>query len=406
MDTRFEFLAICCSHRAVLLERLCASIIREVAMVISKRSVLLVFAAILILSLLVACGQSNGEATIEQQQSSASSAKTSEPAEGQTPVPTLAELPSSAADSSGEAAVDQAGTSPPQDFGAMLAALGSYELVVGTTFNGQDAAGLPVRFEWQSRSTVTTNPPGYRLDLSTSGDDQQGGVHSMTLVRSDELSHLYLPSVGCVAGAGADFAGYLDLPLDPAELLKGLSIAEPVADGVEANGLLTAEYRFDEGTLEWFSAGPWMVDGTAHVTQDTNLMTRVVLTISGQGDLLDEGRDLNGTYLVTIDVTDLDESAAVEVPDACQQGLPYPVTGDAFDISTIGDLLAFKSRMPLVDVVDYYLAEMPAGGWRLSGEPEVFDDLAFFDYERDGQQIMITIETGPEMDTVSVLISP
>ena len=374
-------------------------------MVISKRSVFLILPAIFILLLLAACGQSDDETVNEQQETAAGSPDIVEPAGGQTSVPTPTGLPA-AADPSRAAVADQTGSSPPGDFGAMLAALGSYELIVRTTFSGQDAAGLPVFSEWQSTSTVTTNPPGYRLDLSTSADDQQEGIYSMTLVRSDGLSYLYLPSVGCVAGAGDDFAGYLDLPLDPADLLRGLSIAEPVAEDVLVNGLATHEYHFDEETLEWFLYSPWSVDGSAHVAEDTNLMTRVQLTLSGQGDLLAEGRDLNGTYQLTIDVTDMDESTVVEIPDACQQALPYPVTEDAFDISTIEDLLAFRSRMSLVDVVNFYLAEMPAAGWNLAGEPEVFDDLAFFSYERDGQQIMISIETDPELDTVSVLVSP
>jgi hypothetical protein len=375
-------------------------------MVESKRSILLALAVLFVLSLLAGCGQSADEANNERQQTPASSPATIEPGESQTPVPTYTDSPATATFPSAEAAEDQAGTAPPPDFAAMLAALGSYELVVSTAFNGQDAAGLPVSFEWQSTSTVTTNPPGYRLDLIASGDNQQGAVHSMTLVRSDELSHLYLPSVGCIAGAGDYFAGYLDLPLDPTALLAGLSITEAVAEGIVVDNLAMAEYHFDDSTLAWFSAGPWMVDGIAHVTQNTNLISQVALTVSGQGDLLGEGRELNGSYQITIDITDLDESAAVEIPEICQQSLPYPVTEDAFDISSIEDLMAFKSRMSLVDVVDFYLAGMPAAGWILTGEPEVFDDLAFFSYEKDGQQILITIETDPGMGTVSVLVSP
>ncbi|UCG22646.1 MAG: hypothetical protein JSW55_10710 [Chloroflexota bacterium] len=294
----------------------------------------------------------------------------------------------------------------PVDFGHMLASLGSYQIEVNVSFEGQDAAGLPIAFLWRGLSTFASQGPGYMLELSAAGDEQPDGVRSMTLVRSGERSYLYLPGVGCVSGLSVNFAEDADLPLSPADLLDGLSLTEPVAEGAVVNGQVAKEFRFDEGALAWAAAGPWLIEGSAYLVEDSGLLTRTDMTVTGQGDLLADGQVLNGVYEVTIDVLDLEESLAVDAPAACIDTQRYPVTEDAFDLSAIDDLLTFKSLMPLAEVVDFYVAEMPAVGWQVLAEPDVIEDLAFLTFEKDGGQLTIAVEYDPEFEGVSVLISP
>ncbi len=292
------------------------------------------------------------------------------------------------------------------DFDQMLVALGSYQNDVSVSFEGQDAGGLPVAFLWRSLSTFALDGPGYVLELSATGDEQPDGVQSMSLVRTAERSYLHLPGIGCVSGMADDFADDMALPLNPADLLNGLSASELVSKGAVVNGLVTTEFSFDQEALDWSAAGPWLVEGVAYVAEDSGLLTRSEMTIVGQGDLMGDGRVLDGLYEVRVDVQDLDDSLTVGVPEECLQAHRYPVTEDAFDLSAIDDLLAFSSLMPLAKVVEYYLAEMPIAGWQLLTEPDVIEDLAFLTFERDGEQLTITIEYDTASDGVSVLISP
>jgi hypothetical protein len=362
-----------------------------------KRSFVFVAAALCMLLLLPACGQSENE----QQP-----ATTVAPITTQAATRVIPQTPEMIADTADVSAGDGTRSDPPADFGAMVAGLGSHEVVVNAAFSGQDAVGGPVSFSWQRADTVTRNPAGYRLDLSSSGDDTLNAVQAMTLVQLAAESYLYLPSVGCLTGVGEDFDAGKDSILEPARLLAGLSLAEPVAEGVVLGDVRVAEYHFDGSALDQFSTGPWSLEGVAYVTEDSNLMTRVSLTISGQGDLLGDGQVLDGTFQITVDVNEIDEGAPLEVPAACRQAWPYPVTADAFEISSIDDLLAFKSLMPIDDIVDFYRTQMPAADWLPAGEPEVFGDLAFFSYTRNSQQVLITIETDPETGATNVLISP
>ena len=56
-----------------------------------------------------------------------------------------------------------------------------------------------------------------------------------------------------------DFADDMALPLNPADLLNGLSASELASKGAVVNGLVTTEFSFDQEALEWSAAGPWLV---------------------------------------------------------------------------------------------------------------------------------------------------
>jgi hypothetical protein len=282
----------------------------------------------------------------------------------------------------------------------------TYLLELELSFNGQDAAGIPVAFGWRSREFFQTDPPGRRIDLVAVDDGGQGELQSMTLVRLDDLGYMYVPEIGCVGGSAEQFASDMKHPLDPAELLAGLSDIQPTTGGADDNGLGTTEFRFDASALTWTTAGPWVVDGKAFIQEGSGYLTKVEMIVAGQGDLLDEGRVLNGTFDIAIDINTVEGDTAVVVPDTCHETFRYPITQDAFDITAIEDLLAFKSRLPLVDVVNLYLNEMTSASWQLLAEPDIFDDWAILNYEADGGSLMITVEYDSETEVVSVLLSP
>jgi hypothetical protein len=299
-----------------------------------------------------------------------------------------------------------AAASLPASFTAMLAELGDYRINTNLAFQGLDGSGAPLAFEMTSTESVALSPPRSRLDLSAAGEGQSGYVGFISFLRVDDFAYLYLPEVGCVSGAIDEFKDEMSLPLDPRVLLEGMTAAQVMSNDVAANGLQTTEFRLDETTLPWSVGRPWTISGSAFVEEGSNFVTRVALTLNGRGDLLDDGRLLDGSFDVIIDIVRASGDESVVIPDACRESGRYPVPADAFDITAIEDLLTFKIRLSLDDVVGFYTSQMPDAGWQPTSEPDVFTDLAIMNFEQGDVLVMITAEYDAGTETASVLISP
>jgi hypothetical protein len=139
------------------------------------------------------------------------------------PASTPAAVLSRSADGADVAAAERSGAALSVGFDEMVGTLGSHRLTVEVSFEGQDAAGAPVTFEWRTHRTIAVDPPGYRLEVSAVGDAPEAGVQSLVIVNSGDLSYLDLPGIGCISGVAGEFADYGYLPLEAAELLDGLS---------------------------------------------------------------------------------------------------------------------------------------------------------------------------------------
>ncbi|MGD2077555.1 MAG: hypothetical protein PVH18_04195 [Chloroflexota bacterium] len=295
---------------------------------------------------------------------------------------------------------------PPASFATMLDELGEHQVDVSVSFEGQDATGVPLSFQLDSRESVVLSPEANRLDITVSGDATDGQIESMSLIRFDDRAYLYVPEIGCISGDPDEFQDDMELPLNPRSILEGLSGAQPVNSDAVVNGVSATEFHFDESALPWSSAGSWSVDGTAFVENDSGLLTRVTMTVSGRGDILGDGRTLDGDYEIVIEIDSTVADEAVTVPAACEETLRYPVTADAYDITAIEDFLVFKSQLTLSDIVNLYGTEMPAVGWQLAAEPDVFEELAIINFIRGNESLMITAEVDTDTGIVTVLISP
>jgi hypothetical protein len=294
----------------------------------------------------------------------------------------------------------------PLAFADMLAQLGDYQIELQVRFEGVDTSGTPVTFEVLSRESVAHDPARSRLDLDVGGSGYQGELESMSLVRWEDTVYMHVPEIGCVSGDIAEFNDAMLLPLDPRTLLEGLTAAQAVAGGAVVNEIATTEFRFDESTMPWASSGQWSVNGSLFVDEGSDFATRAAMIIDGRGDLLDDGRQLDGEYEITIDITGIPADQLIAVPAPCRDSLPYPVTTDAFNVTSIDDLLSFKSYQSLDEVVAFYLGQMPLSGWELSSDPDLFDDLVIMSFIKDQDSRMITAEYDSVSGATSVLISP
>jgi hypothetical protein len=288
----------------------------------------------------------------------------------------------------------------------MLAELGDHLLEVNLTFDGQDADGVPITFELTGVETVVLNPPGTRLDLSASNGREQDQIESISLISIGESAYLYLPQVGCISGDIDDFGDDMRLPVDPRLILENMTEADLVANDVIVNGQRTTEFRLDETSLPWSLANPWSVSGSAFVEADSNVIVQATMTLSGRGDLMGDGRVLEGTYDILIDVTEDVGDEATILPAACGESARYPLAPDAYEITTIDDLLSYKSSLPLEEIVAFYMVEMPVAGYESVAEPDIFEDLAIMNFAQGEARLMIAAEYDADANVVSVLISP
>jgi hypothetical protein len=300
---------------------------------------------------------------------------------------------------------DEMATSLPQSLEALLVRIGDYQVEVDLSFQGQDQAGALLAFETVGRETATSNPPGSRLDLTYSGANELGQIQAMSLSRSGDAAYLYVPEIGCISGNAGEMAADMKLPVDPRDIMEGITGAWVVSQGVVVNGVTTDELHFDEGSSNWPPESTWSVDGAIFVEEGGDFVTRITATLDGQGDLLGDGRELAGTFQIDVEITAIEDSVAI-LPQACRASSLYPVTPDAFDMTAIQDLLAYKSSAPLQDVVDFYMSAMPVAGWQLASEPDVFEDLAVMTFERGGASLMVTLEVEAGSGVTSVFISP
>lgn len=369
--------------------------------------VLLLITLSIILSLLVACGGSAVENETDLTDAATQQPQADSEAVGAVSTSVSDEVPVASTESVAEMPPPESiDVQFPPSYTAMLSELGDYQLDVSVSFVGQDAAGTPMTFEIMSTEMMVADQSGQRLDISTSGDGEQSQMDSVSLLRFEGLAYLVVPQVGCISGDPADFADDMKLPLDPREVLAGLSHTQQVDGDILVNGLQTTELHFDQEALAWPATGSWLISGSAFVDPSSGFVTRVAMNLDGSGDLLQDGRILDGVYDIVVDVSATVGEGALAVPEACGQSALYPVTPDAFAITAIEDLLTFKSRFPLQEIVDFYMSVMPAAGWQSISEPDVFEDLAIMNFEQAGSTLMVTVEYDADSDVVSVLVSP
>jgi len=301
---------------------------------------------------------------------------------------------------------DLLGTSFPVDFEEVLGDAGDYQITVEVSFEGSDQAGLPVLFVWRSRESVLVDPPRTRLDLEGIQGEESVAVESLTLVLDGNVGYLFVPDVGCISGDSGAFQANMSQPFDTAAFLNGVSAAYPIGTSDAIEGVRSVEYRFDEAGVPWPYSGNWSISGSAYVVEGSDFVTRMLLSAKGNGDLLGDGRMLNGDYEIEVDITKREAGERVGIPVTCSEAFLYPVTPDAFDVASLGDLLSYSSHLPVSEIVNFYLSEMSKGGWQATSELEVFDDLALMNYQRDGVSLMLTIDLDADSESARVFIAP
>jgi hypothetical protein len=293
-----------------------------------------------------------------------------------------------------------------ESLGAGLAALDSYRLSMVIHFEGTGVDGSPAGWELTSERILVSQPPASRFDLTSEGAAASAALSAMTVVHIGPESYLAMPGIGCVTGVAADSAAPASGLVDPDTLLAGLWDARWVGDGQVVNDVVSRHYQFDQQSMPALQERPLEVAGNIYVAEDGRYVTRVTLTAIGRNDFLSPGAMQEGILSLELNVSDVNQPLDVQLPEGCAGGVAYPTLGDAFELTNLGDLVSYKTRLTLEEVVAFYQEQMPAAGWSPAAEAVIFADSAILTFARGEAIVTVNVDPDPQAGFVAVLISP
>jgi len=194
------------------------------------------------------------------------------------------------------------------------------------------------------------------------------------------------------------------------QLTKGLfnpsmlgSVQDAKYVGAETvNGISAKHYKYDEKSAALFRASK--VAGEIWVAVEGGYVVKETVAWSGAAGLFGQsGAKGDGKW--TWELSDVNKAITIKAPEGCGgAAADIPVMKDATDKASFGDTLTYKSPSKLADVAAFYQKEMPAAGWKLTGEPEVSDETAMMEFAKGDQTatIILSVEDGKTQVMITV----
>jgi len=328
---------------------------------------------LVIMSLLVACGSADSNATNQDPAAEAPVADTIEntTSDDVTVEPTD-DAAASGEDGASEESVWQA------DVNRNLDAVKSY---VATFSYSSTPEGGDVQ-EWSWRQVVNRDP--FASDTTTTnvaGD----GMGEFRMVVIGDQSYLVTEGSQCMAITDQDNQNEM---MDPQSFMSASTYdMRKEGSGPTISGRATDKYVgvYNDGTNE--------VTSTAFVDPSTEITMR--WEVSGTSN--DNGT--KETFTWVYELSDIDAAPAVEMPAECQamtEASTYPVTDDAQVSMQSAEMFAYTTSQALADVVEFYTNEMPAAGYTEVEGSMTTPDMSMLSYTKDGKTIavMITVQEG------------
>lgn len=192
--------------------------------------------------------------------------------------------------------------------------------------------------------------------------------------------------------------------LNPGEL-GSIQNAKYVGDET-VNGIKAKHYKYDEKSANLFGAGQvsgdiWVaIDGGYVVKDSVNWKGGAGLgAASGSSTTMGDGK-------WTLELSDVNQNMAIKPPENCGGAAnSLPLMKDATEKSSFGDTTMYKTASKIADVVAFYKAQMPAAGWKLSGDPQVTEDSASMEFKKGDQTAQVLATTDQGKTQVMIMIS-
>lgn len=242
-------------------------------------------------------------------------------------------------------------------------------------------------------------------ELNYQGTTQGMDTPALSLLASGSDHYLLVPDGGCLDITEEEFARMNSGILEPDYFLDEVDEIKRVGSKI-VDGQPFDHYEFERHFLRKDSFREVVVGGDIYLPQAGSFPVRLILFVSGQGDFSGTGRIEEGTLTIDMDLDRLDTPTEISLPPPCSNANLYPLPTGSYDISVINDLLGYRVRLSIEEIVRFYQIEMEAAGYSLSEDPTVAEDMAYLTFTKSGREFIVQIEEGPESGEVSVLVSP
>jgi len=289
--------------------------------------------------------------------------------------------------------------------------LNSYRMIMDGETITPDEAGEDVVEAFVIDIAISNDPEAMSLIMSIEGVEEAEEFGEIAMTQVDGVSYMVIPGVGCITTTEGESLGQ-DNPF--AELSDASAFMEDFGDadfiGEEViNGIDTLHYAFDETSLIDETANVEWVEGHVYVAKEGGWLVRLAMEGEGVFDELAEEPEF-GTMRIQIDITDINQPLEFPIPAECEGegvgGTEWPIMEDAYEVSSFGGFLTYKTDMPLEAVLNFYREELSAAGWEES-ENESFtsEDASILTYYRGEESLNLSIvKEADNSDTLSVLI--
>lgn len=271
----------------------------------------------------------------------------------------------------------------------------------------------------QATILVSTNPPQSQMTFSFEGEGvaDLAGMETMSMTQLEGTSYMNVPEFGCITMSAADTEDSFADSLNANEFLEDVGDAELVGEET-INGIETLHYTFDETAIQDETTQFNWAQGDVYIAKEGNYVVR--FRIEGEGavgdlglDMVEENTDAAptvGLMVVQMDLTNINEPVSITIPAECENsGLvdaDYPVLDDAFESSSFGGIVTYKTNASFADAVTFYQESLAAQGWVYQEDASLILEgstaLLYFDLNERSLTVTITEDTGTEAFVVVI----
>ena len=287
-----------------------------------------------------------------------------------------------------------------------LSLFDSYRLLVEITVVSADAAN---NAHMQINMANISEPPAASISLTAEGIEEFEAFGSLAMAQLDGVSYVAFPGLGCITNTeeGDLMDTFGENFLDTNEFTDKLDKARFVGEEV-INDIEVLHYEIDSTMLEEDDDLD-EIAGDVYVAKDGGYIVSMILDGTGPMDFLGGTEDDYGTMHLDYNLTDINESFEISLPEGCdasadQGGSEFPVTEDAYELSSFSGFTSYKSDLPFTDIVAFYETVLSEAGWtQVEADSFMAEDTAVLVYTRDEEKLNITIGSDDD-DTQFVLM--
>ena len=281
--------------------------------------------------------------------------------------------------------------------------LSSYRIALIFAFEGVDADGSLVQGAVTAEGERTLDPLAMRMTFDGIDNASMSGALPFSFSLVDNSYTFSAPLVGCATIPAGEFQDPFALLIDAGGFLLGN--ASRMRPDEVINGIPTYGFSLDASNVEPGELDIAQFDsGSVYLAKDGGYLVRLEMNGRGISEMLSGSPDLEGEIAYTLNYSDFNQSVDIKPPEGCAQDssqLEYPITPDAYQLSTVLGITSYKTDLSLEDVIQFYRDEMPGAGWTLD-EEFVSGPIALLSFAGNAGTVQVTLSFDEGTGTVDV----